>query len=422
MGNDVGVVVERLRARHGEIEEAIYARVLGEGFDRVGDGDAEYVAGLRAAVAAAVQYGLEGIEHGTEGAGPIPVLAVEQARRAARIGVSLDTVLRRYVVGHTLLGEFVLEEADRGDRPSRRSALRRVLRAQAGAFDRLLAAVTREYSEELRRAASSPGRRRAERVQALLLDHGLLGAGEPDHGSSGEDPGRDFGYELDGWHLGVIATGAGAARSVRELAEGVGCRLLSVPQGQESVWAWLGGGGRLAFVEIERVIAGIDDIGSQRPGSHPLVMLAFGEPARDLPGWRLTHQQAQAALVVALRRPRRLTRYADVALLAAALKDRALAGALVDLYIAPLEDSRGGGAVLCQVLRAYLDAERSVSSAAAALGVVRKTVESRLRTIEQRLGRTLHPCPAELEVALALHELTAAPEPPEILHVGEIIA
>jgi hypothetical protein len=36
---------------------------------------------------------------------------------------------------------------------------------------------------------------------------------------------------------------------------------------------------------------------------------------------------------------------------------------------------------------------------------VRKTVESRLRTVEERLGRTLHPCSAELELVLLLEEL-----------------
>ncbi|MCL2770562.1 MAG: helix-turn-helix domain-containing protein, partial [Solirubrobacterales bacterium] len=56
---------------------------------------------------------------------------------------------------------------------------------------------------------------------------------------------------------------------------------------------------------------------------------------------------------------------------------------------------------------AYLAAERNISSAAAALGVARSTVEARLSTIERRLGRSLHPCPAELEVALALGELQA---------------
>jgi DNA-binding PucR family transcriptional regulator len=159
------------------------------------------------------------------------------------------------------------------------------------------------------------------------------------------------------------------------------------------------------------------------------VMFALGEPARGIEGWRQTHRQAQAALVVALRRsgiqsPTQektvtVTRYADVALLATALKDELLARALIDTYIAPLEDPRGGDPVLCETLRAYLAAERSVSSTAAALGVVRKTVENRLRAIEEKLGRSLHPCPVELEVALRLDELAPAPAPPEISIIGE---
>ena len=69
--------------------------------------------------------------------------------------------------------------------------------------------------------------------------------------------------------------------------------------------------------------------------------------------------------------------------------------------------------MLRETLRTYLAAERNVSSTAAALGVVRKTVDTRLRTIEERLGRTLHPCPAELEIALELDEIAAEPlEPP----------
>src|ERR1700677_2751830 len=147
-------------------------------------------------------------------------------------------------------------------------------------------------------------------------------------------------------------------------------------------------------------------------------MVAWGGRARGVEGWRLTHQQAQAALVVALRRPQPFTRYADVALLATALKDELLAGALIDTYIAPLEDPRGDDPVLRQTLRAYLAAERSVSSTASALHVVRKTVENRLRAIEEKLGRSLHPCPVELEVALLLDELAPASGPPEIPILG----
>ena len=69
-------------------------------------------------------------------------------------------------------------------------------------------------------------------------------------------------YELEGWHLGVIATGAGAARAVRELAAGVDRRLLSVVQDERSVWAWLGGERAVRVRGVERVLAGMDGIGA----------------------------------------------------------------------------------------------------------------------------------------------------------------
>jgi hypothetical protein len=225
-----------------------------------------------------------------------------------------------------------------------------------------------------------------------------------------------LGYDLDGWHLGVIAVAARpgprgqAARAVRELAERTGCRSLSAAQDDGSVWAWLGADKRLVLAEVGSRLAGAP---AGRHGPRPAgcegVLFALGEPARGFRGWRATHGQARAALAVARRRPRRCTRYGDVALLASALKDELLAGALLDVYLAPLADARDGGAALRRTLRSYLAAERSVSSTAAALGVVRKTVESRLLSIEERLGRTLHPFPAELEIALLLDELAGEP-------------
>ena len=47
----------------------------------------------------------------------------------------------------------------------------------------------------------------------------------------------------------------------------------------------------------------------------------------------------------------------------------------------------------------------NAATAAAALRVDRHTVERRLNSIETRLGRSLHTCRAELEVALRLEEL-----------------
>jgi hypothetical protein len=384
------VVVARLRARRDELVQAIFERVSGDAFDRAGTHDAEYVAGLRAAVEAAVEYVLTGVEHGEAWVGQVPAVALEQARRAARIGVSVDTVLRRYVVGHTLLGDLVMEEADRGERdgeipPAQRGAVRDALRTQAAGAERLLQAIAAAHADELTRAGSSSEQRRHEQVQRLL--------------AGGAVAGSELSYELGGWHLGAIVAGRGALQAVRELAASVDRRLLSVADRQERVWVWLGGRERW---DLERAIV------RAAPAADGLIF-ALGEPARGIEGWRQTHRQAQAALVVALRRPQKFTRYADVALLATALKDELLARALIDTYIAPLEDPRGGDPVLRQTLRAYLAAERSVSSTAVALGVVRKTVENRLRTIEEKLGRTLHPCPAELEVALELDELAPPP-------------
>jgi AcrR family transcriptional regulator len=419
-------VVERLRARREELVGALFARIRVGALAGSGDDDAEYVAGLRAAVVGAVEYVLEGIERGEGWVGPIPVVVVEQARRAARVGVPLETVLRRYLVGHTLFERFVMDEAAGSEEkripPTQGEAVRGALRAQAAMLDRLLESIAGEYGVELQRMGRSPEQRRSERVRRLLED------GVPEDGAVA---GAGLEYELgDRWHLGVIATGADAAQAVRGLAVSADRRLLSVSHGERSVWAWLGGRQRFAAGEVERVIVGV----VAGTGGAPLpkgVVLALGEPAWGVDGWRLTHQQAQAALVVALRRngiprneippARGVTRYADVALLASALKDPALAQALLDIYIAPLVDTQNRGLVLLQTLRAYLAAECNVSSAAIKLGVARSTVKDRMRTIEERLGRTLQRCPPELEVALELDQLIPATHPAGIPIAGESV-
>jgi hypothetical protein len=372
--------------RQGELVEAIFARVREGAFSPAGDHDAEYLAGLRATVAATVEYALAGIERGEERIGPIPAVASEQACRAARIGVSLDTVLRRYVLGSTLLGDLIMEEVDNGELLGSRSALRGIMGVQASVLDRLLVAITGEYEDELARTSRSPEQRRAELVQGMLA------------GASGVE-GTDLGYEIDAEHVGVIVRGEDTRGVMRELADRLDRRLLSVAHGQGTTWAWLGGQRGLAMCDLQRTVGELRRVG---------LSFAVGEPARGLKGWRLTHQQAQAALVVALQRPRALTRYGDVALLATALRDDSLARALVEIYLLPLEDGREGGQVLRETLRAHFACESNTSSTAAAMKVARSTIINRLRTIEERLDKGLHPCPPELAVALELEQL--APE------------
>jgi hypothetical protein len=371
-------LAERLRARRSQIEEAVVARFRDIGFDPAAGEDAEYVAGSLAAVGEAVGYGLDAIERGEEWFGSIPPAAVAQAQRAARNGVSLESVLRRTNAGHMVLEDFVVQEVDFA---GERIVLRGVFGTLGALLDHFTALMAHEYQREAERMARSPELRRMERVQGLLAGRRVEAAG--------------LGYDLDAWHLGVIAMGGKAAETVRALAAGLGRELLSVSPGEQTVWAWFGGQRALDFAEIERRLSAKKPVG---------VSLVVGAAGRGIAGWRLTHRQAQAALLVALRRPQMLTRYADVSLLAAVLRDGELARSLVEIHLSPL-DGQKDAAVSRETLRAYFAAGSNAATAAAALRVDRHTVERRLHTIETRLGRALHTCHAELEVALRLQEL-----------------
>ena len=378
-------LIAGLREREDELVQGIFARVSGEGFEETGSQDVRYVEGLREAVGEAVRYALAGIERGGVRLGPAPAEVLEQARRAARAGVSLDTVLRRYVAGHTLLAEKVVEEIELRRGRGERERLRELSRAQAMVLERLLVVITAEYKRELE-GAGSKERLRSERVRALL--DGDEKVVSPEWAA--------WPYTLDGWHVGAIAAGTGAAEAVGALADALEREFLCVPCGeQDGVWAWFGGRSKPRQRELEQALKGLT--------AQPDVVFACGEPGHGLGGWRRTHRQAQAALKVALRRPRQLTRYADVALLSAALADEQLARSLLDAYITPLQDTTEGS--LREALRAYLRAGRGVSSAAAALGVARSTVDSRLRTAEERLGISLQHGSPELEIALQLDEI-----------------
>ncbi len=373
----------RLRERRGEIEQAVLTRTFAvsdtnEPLD-LDTLDPTYLQGLRTAIGAAVDYGLEVIERGEERAPSPPPALRAQARLAARYGVGLDTVLRRYSAGYMLLSDFMVAEAEQGG--IRGADLQRLRRTQA-ALDPLLAAVSEEYAREERERPGSTEQRRAERIERLL-------AGEPIDTSQ-------IAYDFEGFHLGLLAQGPGVGNVLRDLAAALDCRLLTACRGGETLWAWLG------FRKPPDSEAPRRYLSANWP---PNGALAIGEPGEGISGWRLSHRQAKIALPIALRGAESCVRYADVALLATTLQDDLLATSLRKLYLEPLEAARDGGEVAIETLRAYFAAERNVSSAASALEVTRKTVNSRLRAIEACLNRRITSCGAELEVALGLEDL-----------------
>lgn len=371
-------LVQRLEDRREEIEEAILVRVRSVE-DPADSADPEYGLGLKAAVSAAVSFGLAAIDRSPALDGPVPDELVSQARRAARSGVGLDTVLRRYIAGHCLLADFVGQEAEAAGFGTRSARDR--MRAEAAVLDRLVETVTREYGEEQRARSQSHHRRAVECVVKLL-------AGESVDTSA-------LHWDLDAWQVGAIATGGAAEAMLRSLAKDLDLRLLCVPREEGVLWAWFGSARR----------PDTEKFGSRHSSDSSLVRIIIGEPARGLSGWRLSHRQAVAALPVALRLGQPHVRYADVALLASMLQDEVLLRSLTDLYLTPLTAERDGGEISRQTLRAYFSTQRNVSSTASALGVSRKTVAIRLRKIEERLGRRIDKCAAELEAALALQAM-----------------
>jgi hypothetical protein len=366
----------RVRARSAEIEQALVARIgaLAE-FEM----DTEFLVGLQTASQETIDYALSAVEEGEGWSMAVPPSVAAQIRLLAREGASLEVVLRGYSTVHNVLMEFLTEEMD----PLPQDVLGHMLRVQSQQSDRMTMAFTNEYVSEVARLERSSTQRLAEQVQRLL-------AGGPIQGA-------ELDYNLDAWHLGIIAAGESPELTVRRLAEELGCRLLLVPRSPETIWAWLGAQRSISVSEFER-------LASSKLGAS--VSFAIGEARQGLDGWRLTHQEAQTALEIMLCSTERFTRCSDVVLVAAVMRDDAIARFLLDAFLRPL-DKRRDGRVLRQTLRSYLAVGCNAASAAASLGVDRHTVQRHLGKIEESLGRPLDSCRAELQVALRVEALMA---------------
>ncbi|HEY7951118.1 MAG TPA: helix-turn-helix domain-containing protein [Solirubrobacterales bacterium] len=381
-GNPSKELSGRLRSRHGEVEEAMLNRVRSIADPTLVE-DPSYTEGLRSAVAAGLDFALTKLERGSDAPDlAVPVALLAQARMAARNDIGLDTVLRRYLAGHTLIEDFLIEEAENAGISFDSAALKSLLRIQATTLDNLLSAVTEEYNREATPVSGSE-ERRAERIQRLLAGEFVDVA--------------ELSYPFEGWHLGLIASGEDLEEAIEDIAGELDARLLILRRPERLLWAWIGARRRRDSRELFGLVVSRLPTGS---------FVAIGEPSEGLAGWRLTHRQAQAAYPITRRdRDRPILRYVDVSLLAAVLQDDLAVTSLRQLYLSVLEGDRDRGEVLRETLRAYFAADQQVSSTAAALGVTRQTVTNRLNDVAARVGRPLASCATEMEVTLHLYDL-----------------
>jgi PucR C-terminal helix-turn-helix domain/GGDEF-like domain len=372
------VLAAGLRTKRREINDAAEAQVKRILAERQ-ISDPEYAEGLRAAISAALDFGLALIEDGDREIPPIPAPLLAQSRLAARNGLDLGTVLRRYFAGYTLFDDFIIQEATSAGISA--DSLIPVLRTQRRAFDRLLAAVHEEYGRERDARLASSEERLAQRIQRML---------DGEFVDTSEIP-----YDFEGQHLGMVSIGPEARVAIHALARALDRRTLAISKSDGAVWAWLGSGKAQSWTDVEKAIC------TTWPSDIPV---AFGELADGRAGWRLSHRQARAAFPIALRTPNQRARYAEVALEASVSQDDLLVASLSQLYLAPLADRRDGEKIR-QTLGAYLDAHRSVTIAATKLEVGRETVTNRVETYEQLVGQSLDACAGAVRAALRLEEL-----------------
>jgi DNA-binding phage protein len=344
--------------------------------------DLAYLQSLRKAISATVDYGILHIESGTDHRPSIPVSLLSQARLDARREVKVETVLRRCLSGYTSIAGFLLEEADHCG--VTRAELKAIIDEQSICFDALLVAVSAEYERADGMTRSGSDVRMVQRIRRLL-------DGEAVNTS-------EFAYPFDGYHLAVVATGRCVKEQLRHAAENVDRALLTARIGDDDLWGWLGGR-RTFSIEDKQVIRSLVQVDGATVG--------VGEPDRGIEGWRLSHRQARTALHVAENGSRPFARYADVAIVASVQQDALLATSLRKIYLAPFATERDGGAAFRATLRAYIDAGRNISSAAAKLGVSRRTVTKRLRVIESKIGHPIAAALPALDAALRLHELSS---------------
>ena len=263
-------LVEALRPRALEVQRAIFERLQAATPDSLDD--VQYRAGLQSTLAAMVEYTLKAIEDREEPSIPIPPSVTEQARRAARAGVSLRAVTRRYVAGHVVLQSFILEEAGEGAG----EALGSIMSSLAKHLERVMDVAESAYEEESKLLQRSPEHRRVRRIERFLVGEAV----QLD----------DVSYNFEkSWHICVVAVGPQAQAAIAPLVAQLDRQQLTLQRDENAVCTWFAGRERITSSAIERAL-------KEQPLND--VILAIGEPEVGLHGWRETHRQAQEALLV----------------------------------------------------------------------------------------------------------------------------
>ncbi len=389
---DVAAAVSR---QAGVVSEDVYEVVLRE-IPELRD-DKPVLALLSSSVHSNVGTCLQILQHQIDlSAVQAPAASLEYARRRAQRGTPLTALLRAYRLGHTCFSDWLLKElAQQADDAQMITAATLAMsRIVAGYVDQtseeIVAAYTREREHWLRNRSAA----RAARIRDLL-------SGERVNVSATE---AILGYRLRQYHVGLVCWAGDATAAVDNITRlehaishvaakvaGSGDPVF-VPRDESSAWGWLPLGIRDRFDAAGAVTAGVD-------GN---LHFAFGDAARGIMGFRLTHQQALAAQAVALAAgpPPRVVTFGEVAPVAMMLGSADLLRAWVLATLGGLATDDEHHARLRDTLLVFLQSGGSYKATAEQMVLHKNTVQYRIRKAEESLGRPAAENRYDVELAL----------------------
>jgi len=334
-----------------------------------------------------------------------PAAALEYARRLAQRGRPLTALLRAYRLGHTRFADWLLKELARQTTEAQMLTAATLGMSETVAryidqtSEEIVAAYTRERENWLRNRSAA----RAARIRDLL-------SGQRVSVSATE---ATLGYRLCQYHVGLVCWAGDATAAVDNItrlehaighvADKLGCsgEPIFLPRDESSAWAWLPLGIHDTF-----------DATGLGPAVDGDIHLAFGGVAKDVAGFRLTHQQAVAAQAVVLAAghpaPRSVT-FGEVAPVAMMLGSTDLLRAWVLATLAGLATDDEHHARLRETLLVFLQTGGSYKATAERLTLHKNTVQYRIHKAEESLGRPVGERQHDVELALrASHWLGAS--------------
>ncbi len=325
-----------------------------------------------------------------------PVAALEYARRRAQRGTPLTALLRAYRLGHTCFSDWLLKElAQQADDAQMITATTLSMsKIVAGYVDQTSEEIVAAYTGERENWLRNRSAARAARIRDLL-------SGERVNVSTTE---ATLGYRLRQYHVGVVSWADDTAaaednitrleRAISHVAGKAGCSgdPIFLPRDVSTAWAWLPLGIRDTF----------DAAGESTSGVDGDIHFAFGDAAKGITGFRLTHRQAVAAQAVALAAgsPPREVAFREVAPVAMMLGSADLLRAWVLSTLAGLAADGEHHARLRETLLIFLQSGGSYKTTAERLMLHKNTVQYRIRKAEESLGRPVSENRQDVELAL----------------------